>query len=142
MFFTFDHAEAPVGALLKGGHSWRYVEYLASFPYFHVAAFDLSEGCARPTALLIYSVEDLVDLATAGRQGWKIQQVQLVSPGRMNGTGGWQMEKLREIEGIELARGTSYAYLLSSGATYFEHEAAKALPRERWRSVFSPVVDD
>lgn len=140
MFLTFDHAEVPAGALLKGGHSWRYVEYLASFPYFHVSALDLSEDGARPTALLIYTVEDLLDLAVAERQGWAIQQVQLVSPGRMNGTGGWRMEVLREIEGIELARGTSYAYLLSSGATYFEHEAAKTLPRERWRSVFSPVM--
>lgn len=137
MFLTLDHAELPVGALLKGGRTWRYVEYLASFPYFHVSALDLSEGGARPTALLIHTVEDLLDLADAEHQGWKIQQVQLVSPGPMNGTGDWRMEELMAIEGVELARGNSYAYLLSSGVTYFEHEVAKTLPRERWRPVFT-----
>ncbi|MDT4860545.1 hypothetical protein FQZ97_951150 [compost metagenome] len=137
MFLTFEHAEVPVGALLRGGHTWRYVEYLASFPYFHVSAVDLDEEGARPTTLLIYTVSDLVDLAAAEANGWKIQQVQLVSPGRMNGTGEWRMEELRTVESIELSRGTSYAYVLKSGATYFDHESSKSLPRQRWRLVFS-----
>lgn len=140
MFLTLDHAEIPVGALLKGGHTWRYVEYLAAFPYFHVTALDVDDDRTRPTTLLVYTVHDLLDLAAAESQGWRIQSVQLVSPGRMNGTGEWQMEKLREIEGIELARGTSYAYLLCSGATYFDHEETKALPRQRWRSIFCSKV--
>ncbi|VVQ18238.1 hypothetical protein PS938_04539 [Pseudomonas fluorescens] len=142
MFLTFDHAELPVGALLKGSRTWRYVEYLASFPYFHVSTLDLSEDGARPTALLIHAVEDLLDLADAESQGWKIQQVQLVSPGRMNGTSDWRMEELRAIEGIELAHGSSYAYVLTSGATYFDHEESKAHPRERWRSVYKSIVGD
>ncbi|MCY1307138.1 hypothetical protein D9M70_570410 [compost metagenome] len=114
------------------------MEYLASFPYFHVSALDLREGEARPTALLVYTVHDLLDLADAEPQGWKIQQVQLVSPGRMNGTGEWRMEELREIEGVERARGTSYAYQLGTGATYFDHESTKVLPRELWRPIFKP----
>ncbi|WP_212631995.1 hypothetical protein [Pseudomonas sp. KB-10] len=140
MFLTLDHAEIPVGALLKGVHTWRYVEYLASFPYFHVTALDVDDDRTRPTTLLVYTVHDLLDLAAAESQGWEIQSVQLVSPGRMNGTGEWQMEKLREIKGIELARGTSYAYLLYSGATYFDHEATKALPWQSWRSIFCSKV--
>ncbi|WP_342246765.1 hypothetical protein [Pseudomonas sp. OTU5201] len=137
MFLTFEHAEVPVGALLRGGHSWRYVEYLGRYPYFHVSALDLDEEGARTTTLLIYTVPDLVDLAAAKANGWKIQQVQLVSPGHMNGTGEWRMEKLKAVEGIELARGTSYAYVLKSGTTYFDHEASKNLPRQDWRLVFS-----
>ncbi|MNG21448.1 hypothetical protein D3C84_1058090 [compost metagenome] len=84
-------------------------------------------------------MHDLLDLADAEPQGWKIQQVQLVSSGRMNGTGEWRMDELREIEGVELARGTSYAYLLGTGETFFDHESAKALPRERWRPIFNSV---
>ncbi|EPO8351978.1 hypothetical protein ACUHOL_006742, partial [Pseudomonas aeruginosa] len=113
------------------------VEYLSSFPYFHVTALDLDEEGARPTTLLIYTVLDLVDLAAAEANGWKIQQVQLVSPGRMNGTAGWQMEELRAVEGIEVGRGTSYAYVLKSGTTYFDHESSKSLPRQGWRMVFN-----
>ncbi|RBA51291.1 hypothetical protein DQ403_22335 [Stutzerimonas zhaodongensis] len=137
MFLTLDHAEVPVGSLLRGAHTWRYVEYLASLPYFHVSAVDQDDEGIRPTTLLIYTVQDLVDLAAAKANGWKIEQVQLVSPGRMNGTGEWRMEELRAVEGTQVARGTSYAYVLKSGATYFDHESSKSLPPQRWRLTFS-----
>lgn len=40
MFLTFDHAEVPMGALVRGGHSWRYVEYPTTYPWFHVALIE------------------------------------------------------------------------------------------------------
>ena len=137
MFLTFDHAEVPVGSLLKGGRTWRYVEYLTSFPYFHVSALDLDDDGARLATLLVYTVHDLLDLAAAESNGWQIQHVQLVSPGHLNGSGEWRMDALRRIEEAEVSRGTSYAYSLNSGATYFDREESKGLPRQHWRTVFS-----
>ena len=142
MFLTFEHAEVPVGALVKGAHSWRYVEYISSYPYFHVTALDRDGEGERLTTLLIYTVPDLLDLAASESQGWLIQQVQLVSPGHMNGMGKWTMEELREIEAIELARGTSYAYLLASGAKYLERgEEGNQPPRNR-RVVYRSRIND
>jgi len=135
MFLTLDHSEVPLGALLDGGRAWRYVEYLASYPYFHVSALEASDEGTRIATLLVYTVHDLLDLAAAEPQGWLIQRVQLVSPGQMNGTGEWQMDLLNEIVRTEIAGRCSYAYMLHSGASYFDQKDAQHLPRHLWESV-------
>lgn len=52
------------------------------------------------------------------------------------------MEDLLEIEAIELPRGTSYAYLLTSGAKYFEHEEAGTQPSQCRRVVYRSRSED
>ncbi|MCY1290128.1 hypothetical protein D9M70_392550 [compost metagenome] len=138
MFLTFEHAEVPVGALVKGAHSWRYVEYISSYPYFHVTALDRDGEGERLTTLLIYTVPDLLDLAASESQGWLIQQVQLVSPGHMNGTGQWKMEELGAIEAVEFSQRTSYAYLLAGGGEYVERKEAASQPQSHRRVVYRP----
>ncbi|QEY71747.1 hypothetical protein [Pseudomonas denitrificans (nom. rej.)] len=121
---------------MEGGRSWRYVEYLSSYPYFHVSALDSNEEGSRLSTLLIYTVTYLLDLASAAKQGWKILQVQLVSPGRMNGTGEWRMDDLQEISEVRWEARISYAYLLRSGVTYFEREEFRQQPQDCKQIVF------
>lgn len=137
MFLTFEHGEVPPGVPIEGGRTWRYVEYLSSYPYFHVSALDRDDGEARETTLLIYTVGDLVDLSLAGPQGWEILEVRLVSPRSINKGRGWQMDALRCIEEVECDGRLRYVYLLKSGETYFDRDEINGLPREDRRLVYA-----
>ncbi|WDH44642.1 hypothetical protein PUP66_16080 [Pseudomonas chlororaphis] len=94
----------PLGALVKGAHSWRYVEYLTSQPWFYVMALEHVEGIARPATLLIKALDDLLELEGVDNDAWEITRVHLVSPGHLNGTEDWKMERLKEIAKIKSMR--------------------------------------
>ncbi|AZC95870.1 hypothetical protein [Pseudomonas chlororaphis] len=126
MFLTLEHAEVPLGALVKGAHSWRYVEYLTSQPWFYVMALEHVEGIARPATLLIKALEDLLELEGVDNDAWEITRVHLVSPGHLNGTEDWKMERLKEIAKIKNNGNSSLLYLLHSGVIYFENRQARS----------------
>lgn len=142
MFLTFEHGEVPPGVPIDNGRAWRYVEYLSSYPYFHVTALARDDAEVRETALLIYTVYDLVDLSLAGPQGWEILEVRLVSPRCVNKGQGWQMDALRCIEEVECDGRLRYVYLLKSGETYFDRDEIQGLPREARRLVYADCQSD
>lgn len=138
MFLTFEHGEVPPGVPIEGGRTWRYVEYLSSYPYFHVSVLDRDDhGEAREATLLIYTVHDLIDLSLAGPQGWKILEVRLVSPRSVNKGLGWQMDALRCVEEVECDGRLRYVYLLKNGETFFDRDEISGLPREARRLVYT-----
>lgn len=112
MFLTFDHAEVPMGALVQGGHSWRYVEYPTRYPWFHVALTELDGTERRVTTFHVYSAADLIELAESAEHQLQIERVLLVSPGHLNGTGSWQMDELLEIAEVGLENQISWVYRL------------------------------
>jgi hypothetical protein len=124
MFLTFDHAEVPMGALVQGGHSWRYVEYPTRYPWFHVALTELDGTERRVTTFHVYSAADL------------IERVLLVSPGHLNGTGSWQMDELLEIAEVGLENQISWVYRLRDERALFEDERARNAGAAQSRTVF------
>lgn len=141
MFFTFDHAKVPTGALLQGGHSWRYVEYPTDFPWFHVALTEFDGAEYRSTTFHVYSAADLVELAESDTHQLRIERVLLVSPGYLNGTGNWQMDELLEIAKVELADRFSLVYRLRDFRTLFEDELARNADATKSHTVFiSPAA--
>lgn len=136
MFLTFDHAEVPMGALLKGGHSWRYVEYPTIYPWFHVTLTEVDETQRRPTTFHIYQAADLIELATSAAPQLQIEQVLLVSPGHLNGTGAWQMDELSEIAEVNLEGGSSLIYRLFDDRVLFEDERSRDMAGIQTHVVF------
>lgn len=136
MFLTFDHAEAPMGALVQGGHSWRYVEYPTTYPWFHVALTEFDGNAHRATTFYVYDAEDLIELAESTKHQLNIESVLLVSPGHLNGTGSWQMDELREITKFDLEERCSLAYRLSDERVLFEDDRARNADASKSNTVF------
>lgn len=141
MFLTFDHAEVPMGALVQGGHSWRYVEYPTSYPWFHVALTEFDGAEQRSTTFYVYDVTDLIELAESTEHQLQIVRVLLVSPGHLNGTSSWQMDELIEIAKVGLEGRTSLVYRLRDDRVLFEDERARTADATQSHKVFvSPVA--
>ncbi|WP_278378606.1 hypothetical protein [Stutzerimonas kunmingensis] len=141
MFLTFDHAEVPMGALVQGGHSWRYVEYPTTYPWFHVALTEFDGSGHRSTTFHVYDAADLIELAESTGHQLQIERVLLVSPGHLNGTGSWQMDELLEIAKVGLDDQFSLVYRLSDERALFENERARNADAAQIHTVFvSPVA--
>lgn len=125
-----------MGVPLNGGQTWRYVEYLSSYPYFHVSARDWEGHEASETTLLIYTVADLVDLSLAKSQGWEVLAVQLVSPPHINKGRGWRMDALKSVEEVKLEGRLSYLYMLETGELFSDRDDLKLLSSEYRRVVY------
>lgn len=141
MFLTFDHAEVPMGALVQGGHTWRYVEYPTTFPWFHVALTEFDGAEYRATTFHLYNADDLIELVESTEHQLQIERVLLVSPGHLNGTGSWQMDELLEIAKVGLEGRFSLVYRLRDERALFEDERARNADAAQSHTVFvSPVA--
>ncbi|MFP1518168.1 hypothetical protein [Pseudomonas aeruginosa] len=136
MFLTFDHAEVPMGALVQGGHSWRYVEYPTTYPWFHVALTEFDGTEHRSTTFHVYDAADLIELAESSEHQLQIERVLLVSPGHLNGTGSWQMDELLEIAKVGLEDRFSLVYRLRDERALFEDERARNVDALQSHTVF------
>jgi hypothetical protein len=137
MFLTFEHAEAPVGALVRGGHMWRYVEYLTEHPWFYVTLLEPDGDLLRRAVYLIPLLEDLLELAQAGDQGWSILQVFMVSPGGLNGSGNWKMDELIEITRVHASERQCLIYSVHPEVDYFEGDFAREASEMETEVIFS-----
>lgn len=125
MFLTFEHSEAPIGALIKGAHLWRYAEYVSRRPWFYVTAQEKVEDGYRSATLMIKELDDLLDLQLAESQGWMISDVYLVSSGALNQSGQWKLEKLLKVCQLTTSCGKSLIYRLSTGNDYWENPSLR-----------------
>jgi len=96
MFETYDTARLPSFFAKDGEYLWSYVGIHLQYAWFQVTyritvedAVDISE------TLFLSHVEQLMEITK--RDNIKIEFVDLVSPGYMNGSKRWKMEPLREI---------------------------------------------
>lgn len=120
MFETHDIAEVPIHSLIAddGARLWQYVALRIHIPWFHVV---YTETEAETSGMIFLSnTEQLLDLQQ--QIGIKIKQVDLVSPGYINGSTNWKMEPLKEIwEGLELGLSNEQKlllYVLNNGNRY------------------------
>lgn len=136
MFLTFDHAEVDMGGLVQGGHSWRYVEYPTTFPWFHVALTEFDGAKHRATTFHVYNAADLIELAESTEHQLQIERVLLVSPGHLNGTGSWQMDELLEIAKVGVEDRFSWVYRLRDERALFEDQRARNADATQSHTVF------
>lgn len=98
MFETIDSSKmnVPIELLSEGQHIWKSVNVRLHVPWFYVQYQKECENFTVSSHLeLVTSEEQITEMASF--ENIKIIDVYIVSPGHLNGSDGWKMEKLREI---------------------------------------------
>jgi len=112
MFRTMREAELMPGLIrsTSGFQFWSLVELETVWPWFHVETIDCTEDSHHKGIVLAPNVQLLSDLITSGSQTSWVQQVQVITPGSMNGTGSWKMEVLESLHEVIGSSGQALGY--------------------------------
>lgn len=99
MFRTFPEAEQhlPPGLAAAGEKSWRWIELPLSIPYFLLSISVITEEGAVGRDLFFSNPRDLLGAIAGLKDAAKDIEISLMSPGYVNGSGSWQMGKIREV---------------------------------------------
>lgn len=100
MFITTPHDECidPEDDVSSGRRIWRRFRQRMSSPTFHLL---IAYG-KDVEVLQTPEISDWIDLPHSRREDPWVVEVRLISPGWLNGSGGWKMESVREIwQGLE-----------------------------------------
>lgn len=98
MFTTHRHAEIPIAPVFGEPYQlWRFVELEQHRPWFCVT-LNIGKGRANwRTMYLVASEAELEQMLESVAANAKVEDVQVITPSRLNGTGAWQMEPLAEL---------------------------------------------
>jgi hypothetical protein len=98
MFTTHRHAEIPLAPVFGEPYQlWRFVELEQHRPWFCVT-LNIGKGRANwRTMYLVASEAELEQMLEGIAPNAKVEDVQVITPARLNGTGAWQMEQLAEL---------------------------------------------
>lgn len=98
MFTTHRHAEIPLAPIFGEPYQlWRFVELEQHRPWFCVT-LNIGKGRANwRTMYLVASEAELEQMLEDIAANAKVEDVQVITPSRLNGTGAWQMEPLAEL---------------------------------------------
>lgn len=122
MFRTMREAELmpSIFNAANGFQFWSLVELETMWPWFHVETIDSSSNGMHRGVVLAHSVPLLVDLIGGQSKTAWINQVQVVTPGDINGTGSWKMEALISFHELVDSAGkiVGHAYQVATGAEY------------------------
>jgi hypothetical protein len=143
MFITYDHAEVPLG-LLAGTPSvkhWRYAELSSLSNWFCVSIGYVRSGKPSCSTLLIAGLREFEELLGDRNDDLWIEDVLLVTSSDVNGSRGWQMERLSMLsEAVSESNGCfSYIYNLENGRIYTEGEFLS--PHRFVRIIFDAAAD-
>lgn len=130
MFETHDEAEVPIPPVFgdPGLRMWSYVKCRLHVPWFHVVCRFTYEDKADEEAhalremMFLTQVEQLLQLQEGGPR-IQIEEIDLMTPGHMNGTDRWKLEPLAEVwEGIEPETDgqRTLVYVLDNGTRYVD----------------------
>lgn len=141
MFATYKQAEIPLGTYFgdENTQHWQYVEQTLHCPWFYVKLARQNGEEVMISMLLIPSTPAFEQLL--GEQGndiW-LKDVQLVTPGYMNGSDCWEMERLLEISEVVEDRedSCSYRYRLEGERLYSESRQLGRSSLRTTRIIFS-----
>ena len=98
MFETIDAAELnmPMGLLAEGQRAWQFVNYRLHMHWFYMLYKTEFEGDSMSSDFALLTSEDqIVEMASFDHV--EIIDIYFVSPGHLNGSDRWKMEKLKEI---------------------------------------------
>ena len=122
MFRTMREAELMpnIFRAANGFQFWSLVELETMWPWFHVETIDSRSNGIHQGVVLAPSVALLVDLIGGQSKTAWINQVQVVTPGEINGTGSWRMEALVSLHELVDSAGqiVGHAYQVATGAEY------------------------
>ena len=122
MFRTMREAELMPNLFraANGFQFWSLVELETMWPWFHVETIDYSGNDIHRGVVLAPSVPLLVDLIGGESKTARINQVQVATPGDLNGTGSWKMEALISLHELVDSGGqvVGHAYQVAAGAEY------------------------
>lgn len=123
MFCTSPDGEIPIPPVFESDDEywWSYVKQPLFTPYFIVVCSD--ETSERSQTIFLQTVGQLAQVASD--TAIELETVQLVSPGRMNGTGIWQMDVLEKVfQGLEVNekdhKRYAFVYVIAGGGRYLE----------------------
>lgn len=96
MFQTHDVSKRSSPFALPGEHFWGVVSFVLYQPWFH-ATFSVEDknGNRFQRNIMLMNVAQLIELTQ--RDEMKLEFVDVVTPGYINGTERWRMEPLREV---------------------------------------------
>jgi len=100
MFSTPPEAEYFVPESLKtvpGERSWRFLEFGLYLPIFLVAVRMTEGDLEIGRHFLFGQISDVLDLAAQQCDNYSIAYIQLLSPGYMNTSNGYEMKHIKEI---------------------------------------------
>ncbi|MHA6232990.1 hypothetical protein [Pseudomonas fluorescens group sp. PF-69] len=123
MFITNRQAEAKCSeVMLEPGHQgWHFVQQQLMSPWFHTTIARCEDGLEIHDVVFVDSLQALTSLLELTEVGVKVKSVKLVSPGWLNGSGDWRMERLLEVARSQ--DGASLRYTLIDGRHYYYPEA-------------------
>lgn len=105
MLITDNAFRSPVSNLLgdPAAHYWKAAELALCHPWFlvtflHTESGDGEDAFAITRTMLLFNVEDVENMAQQETGGsLQFESVQVITPGHLNGTGGWKMEPLDAV---------------------------------------------
>lgn len=142
MFTTHRHAEIPLAPVFGEPYQlWRFVELEQHRPWFCVT-LNIGKGRANwRTMYLVASEAELEQILKGVASNAKIENVQVITPAHLNGTGAWQMEALAELVRISDSDEKVLGYDLrtASGVIYSDRDHISTSDVER-AQVYSCTV--
>ena len=128
MFETHKTARLPSFFANDGEYLWSHVGIHLQHAWFQVTyRIKVEDDLDISETLLLSRVDQLIEITK--RDNIKIEFVDLVSPGYMNGSKRWKMEPLREIwlcASDKWPNQQEHVFLLESGARYKNLGAASS----------------
>ena len=125
MFQTANCSRHPVYSAFAGDghHVWSQVELVLSRPWFFVSFLQRNGEEETVGNIFLSLLEQLIELSKLQSPVFSVNEVLLVSPGWLNETGGWQMERLHSVWRCADTSG-AVLYRLEGGREYVESPSA------------------
>ncbi|WP_048361852.1 hypothetical protein [Pseudomonas deceptionensis] len=143
MFRTMREAELMpnIFRAANGFQFWSLVELETMWPWFHVETIDSRSNGIHQGVVLAPSVPLLVDLIGGQSKTAWINQVQVVTPGEINGTGSWRMEALVSLHELVDSAGqiVGHAYQVATGT---EYSTVADYDQHRRNLLYAPKASD
>lgn len=134
MFTTHRYAEIPLAPVFGEPYQlWRFVELEQHRPWFCVT-LNTGKGSANwRTMYLVASEAELEQMLEGIAAKAKIEDLQVITPSRLNGSGAWQMEPLAELVRISDTDENVLGYDLrtASGVVYSDRDHISSTDVER-----------
>ena len=126
MLVTYAQAEVPLGLMANKPEirHWRYAELSFNSIWLYVSIGYTRSGHQRQCTLLMPELREFEQLLNDRGDALWIDDVMIVSPGDVNGSGAWMMERLAAlVEASNQKNGEFvYIYVLENGKRYTEAE--------------------
>jgi hypothetical protein len=122
MFETYEAARLPMlPSFEQSTTRWAFIAQSANREWFYVTHTYFQDGdpeyvCAQQ--FFIPDVIGLMSLVESDSDAAFVSEVQLVSPGWLNGTDGWRMETLAKLIAVPSEERSTYSYEVASGNIY------------------------